>query len=528
LRSFYIAYSFIFLVCVPSKSLGQGLVVGRIFIDRINVFDPTFSDQRHLFYKTVNRLHIVTREPVIARELLFKEGDSFDPKLLEESERNLRELSLFRSVHIFPLPEKNGVIDVVVQAQDAWSTEPQFNLKGTSEGAETALGLLERNLLGYGKTASVFYDNETTRESLEFRYFDPRLFSSRYRLNLRYETRSDGFFLSSRFDRPFYALHTPWAMTLLGAGLDQTDALYESGDAVSSFNQQTRLFETLYSRKIAESGDAYHRLSFSYLYEDDDFTQTVSTDPDSFPEDRRFGRFGLTYQRIEDGFMKVDYINAFEREEDVNLGNSFIAFAGYSPEILGGDQDRQFFLLSDSQGYPFGSRHFILAGASISGRPTAGVFENTIQAFRLRYYYYFVTLLRQTLALHVEEVASWHLDKEDQLTLGGSTGLRGYPERQFTGNKSLLFAVEDRIFFLEDFFHVVSPGAVVFFDSGYVWSEGEGFDLQDLKSDVGFGFRFGFTRSSSVNVLRLDFAWALNEVDGEQGFVFSFGSSQSF
>lgn len=502
--------------------------MGRIFIDRINIFDPTFSDQRHLFYQTVNRLHLVTREPVIARELLFKEGDILDPKLLEESERNLRELSLFQSVHIFPLPEKNGVADIVVQAQDAWSTEPQLNFKGTSEGTESALGLLERNLLGYGKTASIFYSNETTRENMEFRYFDPRLFSSRYRLNLRYETRSDGFFLSSRFDRPFYALHTPWAMSLLWRGWDQTDTLYESAEAVSSFGEQARLFETLYSRKIAESGNTYHRLSFSYLYEDDDFTQTVSTDPDLFPEDRRFSRFGLAYQRIEDGFIKVNYINAFEREEDVNLGNNFIAFAGYSPEILGGDQDRQFFVVSDSQGYEFGSRHFALAGASVSGRPTAEVFENTVQIFQLRYYYYFAALLRQTLAVNVEEVASWHLDPERQFVLGGDSGLRGYPNLQFTGNKYLLLNVEDRIFFLEDFFHVVSPGAVVFFDSGYVWPEGANFNLQDLKSDVGFGFRFGFTRSTSLNVIRLDFAWALNDVDGEQGFVFSFGSSQSF
>lgn len=522
-----IFFLFGFLI-YPMEVLSQEPVVGSIFIDRSNVFDPTFPDQRQQFYRIVNHLHIVTKKSIVEQELLFESGDPFDPKLLEESERNLRVLGIFRDVSIFPLPERDGVIDVVVHTEDAWSTEPQLNIGGTSENRELEMGLVEKNLFGYAKTVSFVFQDQTERESVEFHYFDPRLRGSRYRLELEYETRTDGFSLLGGVDRPFYSLRTPWAFRVSGIGLDQTDVLYESGDAVSSFDHSVHQFSGSYGHKIAQQGDVYHRLFFSYLYRDDDFTETSSTDPDLFPEDRRFSQFALSYRRIEDGFLKTNYINAFEREEDFNLGNVFTLSMGYSPKLLGGDRDRQFFSLSDSQGYKFDQRHFIRGAFSVSGRYTAGKIEDTIQRAVVNYYYYWEWLLRQTLALHFEEMMTWNLDKDSQLLLGGDTGLRGYPQRQFTGNKLMLFSLEDRLFFIEDFLHIVSPGAVIFFDSGFVWPEGEGFDLRDFRSDAGFGFRLGVTRSSTVHVIRIDFAWALDPIAGEPGFVFSFGSSQSF
>ena len=64
--------------------------VGSITVENLGVFDPAIPQYRRFPYNLLNRLHIRTRRSTICQELLFREGDRFDPELLTESERNLR------------------------------------------------------------------------------------------------------------------------------------------------------------------------------------------------------------------------------------------------------------------------------------------------------------------------------------------------------------------------------------------------------------------------------------------------------
>src|SRR5690606_35674414 len=114
--------------------------------------------------------------------------------------------------------------------------------------------------------------------------------------------------------------------------------------------------------------------------------------------------------------------------------------------------------------------------------------------------------------------ADWgeDFDKDVELLLGAREGLRGYEDRTFTGDQRLVLNLEDRFHLVEDVYRLVSIGGAFFFDVGGTSRSGFGDIIKDnLYSNVGFGLRFGLTRSSGGAVVRVDVAFPLR--DGPDG-----------
>jgi hemolysin activation/secretion protein len=122
-----------------------------------------------------------------------------------------------------------------------------------------------------------------------------------------------------------------------------------------------------------------------------------------------------------------------------------------------------------------------------------------------------------------------NLDRDTQLFLGNDNGLRGFPNREFVGARRFIFNIEDRVFFVNDLFHLISLGAVMFFDSGYVWERGDDGSPRDLVASAGIGLRIGIPRAAGEKVFRIDLAIPLTANGGRQWEpALSFGSGQAF
>jgi hemolysin activation/secretion protein len=142
--------------------------------------------------------------------------------------------------------------------------------------------------------------------------------------------------------------------------------------------------------------------------------------------------------------------------------------------------------------------------------------------------YYHKLSPRRLLAASAQFRYGSRLDPEVQLTLGADTGLRGYPVRQFTGNRSLLLAGEHRWFIADEVARLLSIGLAGFVDAGFVWPEGESLALGDMRTDLGISLLIGRNRFSSRRGLRLDLAYALQPVPGRSRWLFSAGSRIGF
>ncbi|HEX6863283.1 MAG TPA: hypothetical protein VF414_10735, partial [Thermoanaerobaculia bacterium] len=150
-------------------------------------------------------------------------------------------------------------------------------------------------------------------------------------------------------------------------------------------------------------------------------------------------------------------------------------------------------------------RQLIQAQAGGSTRWTENNAENLVAGGRVRWYarnfgnHLFYASLGADLA--------HRLDEEEQLLLGGDSGLRGYPLRYQDGDARALLTLEQRFFTGFYPFHLFHVGGAVFFDAGRTWGGANGLGL--LK-DVGFGLRLSSSRSGLGSMVHLDLAFPLD------------------
>jgi hemolysin activation/secretion protein len=178
------------------------------------------------------------------------------------------------------------------------------------------------------------------------------------------------------------------------------------------------------------------------------------------------------------------------------------------------------------QGIRFRDDHFLLASVRFAGRHGRAAWRNALTDASLRYLR--KHSLRQMLVGKVNYRHGYNLDPEVQILLGAETGLRGYPLRQFAGNRSLLLSVEERWFVTDDLGQLLSLGVAGFVDSGFVWTEFQPVNLTDLKTGVGLSLLLGSNRLSSRSGVRIDVGYGLNSIAGAPRWVFAAGSDLTF
>src|SRR4029453_2726576 len=71
----------------PEQLEAEGAVIGEIRIVIGDVFDTRLKGERSWLYRTANKLHIETREATVRDQLLFKPGEPYRVRLIEEAER---------------------------------------------------------------------------------------------------------------------------------------------------------------------------------------------------------------------------------------------------------------------------------------------------------------------------------------------------------------------------------------------------------------------------------------------------------
>jgi hypothetical protein len=112
----------------------------------------------------------------------------------------------------------------------------------------------------------------------------------------------------------------------------------------------------------------------------------------------------------------------------------------------------------------------------------------------------------QTLVARASLVAGFGWLGRRQLLLGSSTGLRGYDEYAFQGDRRIIYGFEHRIFTDIDIF-IFRFGAAAFFDGGTAWT-GSPLGGQRFHHSVGCGLRIENTKLQGAGLIRID--WAMN------------------
>ena len=511
----------------PEELEARGAVIGEVRIVVGDVFDTRVEGESGWLYRTANQLHIETRPSVIRKQLLFRPGEPYRHRLVQETERLLRANGYLYEAVIVPVAYDGHAVDLEVRTRDVWTLNPglSFNRKGGENtwGAQ----IEEDNLLGTGQELDFEWSQGVDRESFLVSYWNPHFIESFTRFGVPYVASDPGSTRILQLRRPFYALDTRWAAGTYLFQSERNDFRYVLGKSVGEFQHDEDYYEVFGGRSRGLQDGWVRSWTYGLTYERDRFALDTDVPPGGpLSEDRELAYPWISVDVLQDRFQERVNQDQIRRTEDVLVGFRASARLGFAAEALGSDRDALVVNASVQDGRDLRPGHTVYGYATLSGRVEDDGIRNGYLGAEGRYYW--TTSKYSKFYASLSGAVTENLDEESQLLLGGDNGLRGYPLRYQAGTARALMTLEQRYYTKWYPFRLFHVGAAAFFDMGRTWgTDVTGAESLGLLKDVGVGLRLGSSRSSFGNVIHIDLAFPLDggdDIDAVQLLVETKGS----
>ncbi|HEY5641359.1 MAG TPA: hypothetical protein VIS31_00660 [Woeseiaceae bacterium] len=505
-----------------------GAVIGDVILDKADVFDLDNPEENRALYRAANRLHVITRDSTVRKQLLFGPGEPFSRQRIEETERILRQNKYLYDAEIEPLSYENGVVDLLVRTRDIWSISPELSLSRSGGENRTRIGVEEANLLGRGQNLRYVHDNDVDRTEDTFAFFDRHLGRSWVSLQLLQSNNSDGHEQRIRIERPFYALDTRWSTGVSGLDRDSRETIYALGEESAEYREQAHYLAGWYGWSRGLRDNWVTRWTAGIVHDQAEFsTVQTPTLPSLIPEDRKLVYGFVSVEILENEFATSMNRDQIGKHEDFQMGTRWTGSLGWADDSLGADRDALVYAASASHGFGSMDATALLASTSVSGRRESGRSANVLFNFDSRFYH--TQSRKRVFFASLSGSAGHALDLDNLIRQGGDTGLRGYPLRYQTGESKLLVTVEQRYYTDWYPWRLFRVGGAVFADIGRVWGPSPVDEpRQGWLKDIGFGLRLPLTRISSTKVVHFDVAFALDGDDSIDSVQFLLEAKRSF
>ena len=494
----------------PEAVEKQGAVIGEIVLEKHNIFDLDNPDENKWLYRWANRLHVVTRDDVIRKQLLIKEGEPFSARLLEESERVLRRNDYLWDVSLDVVDVEDGKAKINVMTRDVWTLLPDISVSRSGGENRTKFGLEDTNLLGRGQTLRVARVDTVDRTSNRFEFADRHLGRSWVSAFLRIADNSDGKSNIVSLVRPFVQLDSRWSAGLAAVDDERRTALYSLGDEAAEFQSQTDQASVYLGWSAGLKDGWVRRWTAGVVYDENKFSPVPEPIlPQAIPDDRRLVYPFIGIEILQDKFEKSENRNQIGRTEDFYLGTRLQATLGYAAESVGSDRNALVFSSVASQGFGSMTDDALLLRASANGRVEGGDVVNTRVDLSVDYFHR--QSEKRVFFVSASGTYGKDLDLDNPVQLGGKSGLRGYPLRYQNGESKVLFTVEQRYFTDWYPWRLFRVGGAIFFDAGRSFGE-RPIDESNQRwlKDVGIGLRLAPTRGGTTKIAHIDLAFPLD------------------
>lgn len=494
---------------VAAQLEGTGRI-GRVSFRREPVFDVSDRDQDNPLYRLANALHVLSREQTVLEQVPFLlPGEDLLPLELVEAERILRDVDWFFDARVVPVRRCGEVVDLVVVTRDVWTIVPTGEFDRSGGESSYSIGLEDENLLGRGETLGFVFQDGVDRRGAGLFFFDPAVAGSAWRMNLFAADNDDGHRVDLNLRHPFRSLDERRAEGIRIVDDERVQPLFDGGFRVEEFRQQTRSGRLSLARSTGRVQGHVRRWRAGLAWWDFEFARAPGLlQPESLPEDRRAVYPFVGFEAIEDDFVPLANLALIGRAQDVHLGRRLTAELGLSPDALGADDGRVLL----QAGWRDGVRprdSVILTGAlSVSGAVTTsdGEPENLYVNAGTELH----VLQTQALRFYASLDGTWTrgLTDDVQLQLGGSRGLRAYPQRFQQGDRRLRARIEQRWYAAGEPLHLFRWGAAVFLDAGRAWFPGDADDdaEEGWQAGIGAGVRLMPTRLPTSRMIHVDVA----------------------
>ena len=335
-------------------------------------------------------------------------------------------------------------------------------------------------------------EGEEPRHLISGLYRVFRLFDSHWEFDGVYTQKREGVSWEASLKRPLYSLQTRWSAEFTAAESVDEVRWYEQGVKTAVF---TRSRQSESGQIIRSFGDRRRQTQIALWTVSErrhfDEIERRSFSTANF-QDRNTRLIGVSLGHRKVNFVRTRFLNKMGHVEDIGVGYGYGVSIGRAHPFYGADrrETRLSLFLNASQAYQ--DLLFVNGRTGVTTRFLAheeedSVFQASIKAVRKNLF------LRQTLAARISAEMQFGLEGEQQVLLGGNSGLRGYNPREFSGTKRIRLNLESRTIFWEHPLIVV--GSAIFADVGYIWT-GDAAEIGIPRRSVGFGLRLGIPKLS--------------------------------
>lgn len=492
------------LLCATSSEV-PAETIERITIERLPVFPDTTATPLAWPLRLANRLHRTTSERVIRNEILFSEGSAFDTLRLKESERLLRRRRIFESVDI-----KSAVSDsgrhVTIRTHDLWTLALILSFDKQADLTTATVGVEESNVLGSGNEIRWYQQLSTDQDGFLASIDIPRIGAGRSSASLFYTDMSDGesysAFLGRRPETPF----DRWGWRLSSFGIRGKQRFFVQGEesGASRFERASHSFSVgrYHGRKVRFGygiGWAERKLEpksdpVSYMW-------GVPPPPDFEP--RRHGGPLLHASAMQRVFRESTNLDRYGTVEDLPVG--WLLQVSLGPNIRHEDDpSRAFATQAALAAAAFPIRQVCTSFEAIGA---AFVSHDRIASERMVYATGTIGWQPSPRILSVAQVSALAAADRPATSvayLGTSTGLRGFPAREFEVRDYVMATFEQRFWSgIETLWTGI--GADIFVNTALP-SRSALSEAETWRTGVGFGLLFGVKKSLRPP-LRIEIAW---------------------
>ena len=498
----------------------EGLIINRINIYSLDVFNEADPRENNLIYRTLNIVHIDTNAYVIRHQLLFHEGEPLDIRVVYETERVLRSMPYLAEAVIVPETICGDTVNIAVITRDSWTLQPSANAGLEGGEKSSGAGISETNLLGTGNSVSLNYSKNGDKSRLAYSLISPHIMGSRWQSNILYAPTSDGLEQGVSLARPFYSLDAKWSAGFDYNRIKEIMGIKEENQTINEYKADRSSYQ-IYAGFSGGLKDTFtNHWIFSLNQEAEQIDETINTAGD-IPENSTINFPAIAFSRTEDRYTIFRNLNQIFRTEDIFLGQEIFLKLGYGR----GDQKAEQTFIHISGRYTdaisIGDHHLARIDSGLKGRwmDHTGEFKKTIFSNRLSYNHLSSERHRWYFGLSYD--IGLGLSDAEFLTFEKENLLRGYPFEYQQGNRRFIAAVERRYFSELHLFNLIRAGGVVFVDAGKAWESGHSNEANML-ADFGLGLRIAFSKSSGKSVLHIDIARPLVDRDRVDSYQLTF------
>ncbi len=492
--------------------LDEGGRVGRLELRREPVFDLTDPAQDNPLFRLANALHVKTREQTL-RELLpfLLEGEPFTPQELVEAERILRDVDWLYDARVVPLRRCGEVVDLLVVTRDVWTILPAVDFDRSGGESSGSLGVQDENLFGRGETLGVVFEDGVDRSGFGVFYFDPSVAGSHWRLSASAADNDDGHRLDLDLRQPFRSLDERRSSGFRVTDDERIQPLYDTGFEAAEFSQRTRSGRVHAARSAGRVDGHVRRWTAGLAWWDFAFARAPGDlQPERLPEDRRAVYPFVGFESIEDDYVPITNLALIGRAQDLHLGRRVAATVGLAPDAFGADDGRLIFDASWRDAIRPRDALILTGNAALEGALTTS--DREAENLYLSAGAELQLLQTDAWRFYAALDGTWTrgLTDDVQLQLGGSRGLRGYPQRFQQGDRRLRLRLEERWYASGEPLRLFRWGAAMFVDAGRAWFDDDPDDAENgWLANAGLGLRVMPTRLPTSGMIHIDVATPL-------------------